>query len=367
MSRSLLVLSLLIFFVSSCEERKVPKTPKQQPKVWTGDLKSSLADRVDHYFDSLAERRRFNGVYLVSSNDSVHSSAVGLKKLRLRDDSLQLEDVFQLASLTKPISAVILLTCLAENEISIDTSVQSVLLDFPYPDISFRQILSHRSGLGNYMYVTDSLWNNPDSFMRNNDFYEFLRCEEVPLYFSPDRTFDYCNTNYALIPVIVEELSGKKFEDYAREKVFEPIGMMSTHYMNPLIQNSEQYDVIGHYPNGQEKLAFYLDGVIGDKGLVSSVYDLHRFYMELKSPTVVSESGLKESFKPMSRTKSGNFYGLGWRLRPIEGDTIVFHNGWWRGFRSYFWMSKTKRKVVIVLTNTTNGGYLNQEEIWNLF
>ncbi len=367
MRRLFLVCVILISLVSSCDEEKKANAEPKPTSEPIPDLAFEESGSIDAYFDSLAQHGKFNGVYLFARNDSIHTRSIGLKRLRKKEDSLNLQDVFQLASLTKSISAVILLMCLEENNISLDTAVQNIIPDFPYPEITTRQLLAHRSGLGNYMYLTDSLWNNPDSFMLNRDFYEFLRCEQVPLYFSPDRTFDYCNTNFAMIPIMVEALSGLPFEEYAYANLFEPLGMLSTHFMNPFTQNSEEYDVIGHYPNGKEKLAFYLDGIVGDKGLVSSVFDLYRFYLEMKSPTVIGSEYLDEAFQPHSRTKSGNFYGLGWRLRPMEQDTIIFHNGWWRGFRSYFWMSKEEDKVVIVLTNATRGGYLNQNEVWSLF
>ena len=76
---------------------------------------------------------------------------------------------------------------------------------------------------------------------------------------------------------------------------------------------------------------------------------------------------LDEAMSPSAKVRGGSFYGLGWRIRPIENDTLVFHNGWWRGFRSYFWMSKKDEKLAIILTNSIRGGYLSQDEIWSLF
>lgn len=321
---------------------------------------------VEGYFDSLARSGKFSGTILLAKGDSILTYTNGLRRLK-GVDSLELNDVFQLASLSKPITALGLLRLVEQGKVDLDATVRQYLFDFPDDQITVRSLLNHTSGLGNYIYVTDSLWNNPDSFMRNEDMYELVRCEQVPDYFEPFKKFNYCNTNYALIPILIERVSGLTFERFMAQEVFSPLEMDSTHFLDPWSRMSDEYKVIGHYPNGDPKRPFYLDGVIGDKSLYSSVLDLHKLYQGLNAHELWSEELLSEAMKPSVKASGVSFYGLGWRLRPIQQDTLVFHNGWWRGFRSYFWMSKKKDKVAIILTNSIRGGYLSQDEIWSLF
>src|SRR5690606_34918711 len=96
----------------------------------------------------------------------------------------------------------------------------------------------------------------------------------------------YCNTNYALLPSIIEQVSGKPFDMFMQQRLFEPLNMNNSDYK----VGSVDCVVCGHYPNGDVKRPFYLDGVLGDKGLFSTVSDLYKFYREIKNPTLVHDS-----------------------------------------------------------------------------
>jgi len=329
-------------------------------------LNPAATERVTHYMDSLAGRHAFNGVALFAHEDSFLILTRGRRDLKT-ESPLQTGDVFQLASLSKPITAYAVLLLVHSGRLRLDADVKDYIPGFPYPGVKVHQLLTHSSGLGNYAYVTDSLWGMPDSFMCNNDLMCMLLEHNIPVYYKPGAHFDYCNTNYALLASLAETASGMTFHDFVRSRVFEPLGMFSTRVINTFDRSSAEYKVLGHYPNGESKLPFYLDGVVGDKGVYSNVFDLYKFYMELKHPTLLPDSLVALSMEPHVRVRTGNFYGLGWRVRPFEEDTIVFHNGWWRGFRSYFWFSKHDNKVAIILTNSIRGGYLSQEELWPLF
>jgi len=358
---------LFLLFLISChsQETKLPVVEAHLGVKETTAIDLSDNIELSEYFKALAQRGKFNGVALLSSDSFFTCLHEGLR-VNGAADSIQLNDQFQLASLSKPITALGLLRLVDESIIELDEPVMTYLWDFPYPEITVRSLLNHTSGMGNYIYVTDSLWNNPDSFMSNHDVYELLRCEQVPTYYPAHKRFDYCNTNYALIPILIEEVSGMPFQEYMRLRVFEPLGMFSTYYYQP--EDAPSYNVQGHYPDGSLKKPFYLDAVVGDKSLYSSVFDLYKLFEELKYPTLISSELLKEAMSIEAKTRSNSYYGLGWRIKPMEdGDTLVYHNGWWRGFRSYFWMSQKHKKVAIILTNSIRGGYLKQEEIWNLF
>lgn len=329
-------------------------------------LSETTASRLRQYIDSLASRNAFSGVALFAHEDSILIIAHGRRNFRTKD-SLQVNDAFQLASLSKPLTAYAVMLLVNEGRLNLDALVSDYLPGFPYPEVTVHQLLTHSSGLGNYAYVTDQLWGMPDSFMCNDDLVCMMMQQDIPVYYKPGGRFDYCNTNYALLASLIEVASGMKFADFVKQRLFEPLGMLSTRVIDPFEWSSAEYKVLGHYPNGECKLPFYLDGVVGDKGVYSNVFDLYKFYMELKHPTLLPDSLVALSMEPHVRVRAGNFYGLGWRVRPLDHDTIVFHNGWWRGFRSYFWFSRSDNKVAIVLTNSVRGGYLAQDKLWPLF
>lgn len=365
-----LLLFVLLSGCSATNSAELPEPSVAQPvhqAAPVAELDAYSATALKSYFETLASRGRFSGAALFARNDSLVQLYHGQKADR-SGAQIEMTDQFQLASLSKPFTAYALLTLVDSGLVQLDQTVDHYISDFPYQGVTIRQLLSHTSGLGNYIYVTDSLWDAPDYFMSNEDVLGLMLCEQVPNYFAPGRTFDYCNTNYALIASVIEHVTGQSFKDYMREHVFDPIGMWSSEILDVFAKTPDDYAVIGHYPNGNLKRAFYLDGVVGDKGMYSNILDLYKFYMELKQGNLLSDELLELSMTPHARTRADAYYGLGWRMSPTAiGDTIVFHNGWWRGFRSYFWFSKRDNKVAIILTNSIRGGYIPRHEVWALF
>ncbi|GAB4378433.1 MAG: hypothetical protein Kow0075_08330 [Salibacteraceae bacterium] len=317
--------------------------------------------------DSLASRRVFSGVALFARNDSLFLVKSGLKKFH-SGDSVDFFDRFQLASLTKPLTASAIMLLVQQGELSLDSDVSHILTGLPYKGIKVRHLLSHRSGLNYYAYHTDELWPAPDLFMTNSDLLSMLECGEIECFFRPGQRFDYSNTNYALLAQIIEEVSGTSFKTYMREQLFEPIGMFDTEVLDAFAKPPSAYPVIGDLPLHHNQSAFYLDGVVGDKGVYSTALDMYKFYLEWKCGELLTQSSKKQMMRPISRTGAKSYYGLGLRSEVLAvGDTLVYHNGWWRGFRSYFWMAKHENKALIILTNSARGGYIRPAMLWNKF
>lgn len=109
----------------------------------------------------------------------------------------------------------------------------------------------------------------------------------------------------------------------------------------------------------------YLNGVMGDKNMFSTVGDLYRFNLALDYGTLIGDSLLKEAFTPGSprhRRRADN-YGFGWRIRG-NADSTVYHYGWWKGFRSFFLRDMQQQKTLIVLTNKDRGP--GSDNFWNI-
>lgn len=349
---------------SGSKPQAQPKPEKLVPNVF--EFSESTEKRLVHYFDSLGARRGFNGVLLANLADSVLRHKYGSPKLGTQD-TFSFDDVFQLASVSKPITAFGFLCLVEKKGIDLHSPVQQYLPLFKDDRVTLYHLLTHTSGLGNYIYMTDSLWANPDSMISNDEIRCYFEDDLIPAYHIPGRTFDYCNSNFVMIAILMEEISGIPFRQYMNEQVFEPLGMFNTHFIDPQDKNCLEYKVYGHYPNGDKKYPFYLNGAVGDKGLYSSVNDLFKFYQELQNPTVISDSLLRLSTDGHVRAGHGTFYGLGWRSKDLGDDHLVYHNGWWRGFRTYFWFNQDRSKSFVALTNSIRGGYLKQQEIWNLY
>lgn len=357
-----------LFVLSGCkngsDSKEVLEQLQPEAPEYTA-FSEGTAAAISSYFNEKHNANAFNGVVLIASKDSIYSHAFGLKRF---EDTVALDtsDLFQLGSVTKPITAFGLLHLLEKRQIPIQTKVKEILPLFYDDHITIEQLLNHTSGVGNYLYMTDSLWANPDSAIGNQEIQCYFEEGKIPAYYTPGRTFDYCNSNYALAASLIEVISGMPFREYMKERIFTPLKMHQSHYVDMKRKNSLEYPVYGHYPSGKKKLPLYVNGVVGDKGLYASVGDLFKFYQEIKKPTLISDSLRDLAILNGVEVSEKGTYGLGWRVKNLDQKRLVYHNGWWRGFRAYFWMDLKKDQVVIILTNHIAGGYLNQAEIFNL-
>jgi CubicO group peptidase (beta-lactamase class C family) len=325
-------------------------------------IATKKAHKLDSLFNGLHKRIGFNGCVLYAEQGrKVYEGAFGYADYDYRS-KLDLESAFQLASVSKMFTALAILILKEEGKLDYDDSLKYYLPELPYPGVTIRHLLIHRSGIPNYMYLADDYWD-ADTSMTNDEMIEFLAKEKPRRYFSPNTGFNYCNTNYALLASVVEKVSGKPFELFMQYKVFEPLGMENT-YIYRLPKDSVSW---GKIPGGvsghvirrrrlRTESNYYLNGIVGDKNVFSTVGDLLKFDQGLYENKLISDSTLQEAFKkgsPRFASHRDN-YGFGWRIKANRENT-VFHFGWWKGFRAYYIRDMAQHKTIIVLTNVDRG------------
>lgn len=356
---------LFVLSIQSCEEQVIKKEHRA-PTDTLPDLPTDFTPRSREYFtkqlDSLVEATRFNGNILIAYEDSLLTRSYGFADFR-RKDSLELDDRFQLASVSKPLTAFATLLMVQEGKINLNDSIQKYLPDFPYHDITIHQLLSHRSGLSNYMYITDSAWSDKSIPLCNDDAYEILCTRKPQFYYPPDYKFNYCNTNYFLLAHILERVLDLPFEAIMAEFVFEPLGMSRTFIYSNMDYLQLQDIAKGSNAYGRPKADFYLNGVSGDKGVFSTTKDLYQFHKALVGAELLMPFLVEKMYEPHSRfNRRGKSYGYGFRLQRKDGNRIIYHQGWWRGYRSYFYHFPENRACIIALSNTTRGRFLDLKD-----
>jgi len=191
-------------------------------------------------------------------------------------------------------------------------------------------------------------------------------------YFTPNTGFHYCNTNYALLANIVESVSGEYFEEFIDKRIFVPLKMNNSFVYNmrneTAVSRYIENGVPGYYHRGwrwREMPNEYLNGVMGDKNVYTSVEDLFKYDRALDNFTLLPDSIISESFERGSPSywKRKDNYGFGWRIKESM-DSTVFHFGWWKGFRTFYIRDMKYQKTLIVLSNKDKGP--GSSHLWNI-
>lgn len=376
-----ILLAVFVLFSTSCDEEHQEKEIAQSiPNVnvsfiYDNDslIIAQKAAELDKKFLRLQKLTGFNGTVLYAEKGRlIFKKAYGFKNVRRRRDSLSTIDAFQLASVSKMFSAMAIMILKNDGKLDYDDDIRIYLPNFPYEGVTPRLLMTHRAGLPRYMSLAHDKWKNKKDPMNNDDILSLFAEYHPDKYFTPDNGFHYCNTNYAMLASIVEKVSGLNFEDFVDQRIFEPLGMDDSFVYNmrgdTIVTLYVEEGVPGYYRKGwrwREMTDYYLNGVMGDKNIYTSVEDLYSYDRALDNFTLLPKEIIQESFEPGSPKywKRKDNYGFGWRIKGGM-DSTVYHFGWWKGFRTFYIRDMKHQKTLIVLTNKDKGP--GSQNFWNI-
>ena len=304
---------------------------------------------IDSFYQKTICYREFSGQFLVAKNGHViyertNGYANKESKWKLTDTTS-----IHVASISKVATAIAVLRLADQKLISLDEKVTRYLPKFPYPGVTVRMLLNHRSGLQYYGYFTVGIWPK-DQMLNNTNLLTLMQKNKIPLNYSPGKRFAYCNTNFAFLALIVEAVTKKDFPTAMNELIFQPLKMNNSF----ILQNKDQFNkhAQSYKPNGVKHSFIYLDGVYGDKNLYTTAKDLLLLDNALYT-SFISDSLKKQMFKGYSYEKAGtNNYGLGWRMKEAAGkSTYFFHTAWWHGSTGIFARLEKEHISIIALSN----------------
>ena len=309
---------------------------------------------VDKYFISKSVRGQFNGVVLFADRDKIFSKAYGYSNFRTKE-KLSTSSVFQLASISKTITATAVLMLAQQGLVDIKAPVSDYLEGFGRPTLTVEMLLSHKSGLADYTRFTAGVWIGFMKPMSNEDMLSIMLKRKPRPYFSPGLKYQYSNTNYALLASIVEHVTGESFSSWVRRNIFEPVGMDNTFFCT-----EPEFSRCGTMTQGYTSRRApyglnFLDGVLGDKGVYSTAEDLLKFDMALREGFILDDHWQQKAYT--NYTDQVHPYGYGWRLYNYNDREIVYHNGWWHGYRGRFLRLPEEQKTIIVLENQARSSF----------
>lgn len=350
----------------SCIEDELDISDKKTARIKRQIHAEEKAGKIDSIF-RIKRKEGFNGNVLIAQKGvTIYEKSFGYSNTASKD-SLTLDSRFQLASLSKTFTAVGILLLYEHGHLKLTDTVQQYFPDFPYNGVSIKDMLSHRSGLPNYMYAFDDSLGRVDALPDNARIMHWFAIAkpEVEPYGPPDKHFAYNNTNYMVLAAIIEKITGLKYGEYLKMAIFDPLGMKGTWTATDPPDSVNVNGTTG-YDRGRAVPRDFFDNVMGDKGIYSTVEDLFIWYSALNSECLLKKKTLEEAFTPRSFERPGvKNYGYGFRMYLEENNKpeYIYHNGWWKGYSSLFWFSPKDEFVIIILANRYNGTVYRIKEL----
>ncbi|MDG5492276.1 serine hydrolase [Psychroserpens sp. SPM9] len=356
--KQLIVVCLFSACFFSCKKETNTNTTK--------DVKSEYQSFVQ----AMKAKGLSTGNILVYENgEVVFKNSNGLRSIA-PNDSLDLNSQFRLASVSKQFTGMAIMKLKEAGKLDYDQQVNTVLTDFPYDNITIRQLLHHTSGLTDYERVIANHFVKEDStkqyILGNDEILDVFYRVNPELDFQPGDKWEYSNTGYLVLASIVEKISGQHFRTFLKEHITDPIGMTNTVlYQYQIAADPKMpHRVFGYnFSLNQKDLVLndynIVNDVRGDGGIYSTVEDLYKWNMALANHTIISKAYLDEAWSS-GQTNDGEYtgYGFGWFLEYNPGEPrVINHSGGWVGFVTFLHNEVDTKSGFVILTNNSGAHF----------
>ncbi len=364
---NILQLLLLILVLSSCSKQKkvalsdveLPKNalPKMKPLTnevpkLTPEYINSTKRAIDVFYNKNWPNNSLNGSFLVAKNGQIiYEKYEGYANFR--DKTLITADTpLHIASVSKVVTATAILKLINAKKLELDQKVNTILKEFPFPEVTIRTLLNHRSGMRSYSYFTDKkeIWDR-HNILTNQDILTLMATKDIGLESKTDTRFAYCNTNYAILALVIEKITKLSYKEAMKQIIFEPLGMKNSFVMD---YEKDRKTVVPSYKGNKVEIGMdFLDAVYGDKNIYSTPRDLLKLDRARSASTFLEPELLKQVYIGYSNEHKGlKNYGLGIRMTQWKtGQTLYYHNGWWHGNTSSYVSLRKENVTIISLSN----------------
>jgi CubicO group peptidase (beta-lactamase class C family) len=319
---------------------------------------------LEQEVDSIADATGFSGVVRVDRDDGIElANAYGLAHRGLEIPNT-VDTQFAIASGTKGLTAVAVASLIEDGSLDLSTTARSMLgQDLPLigDDVTVEHLLSHRSGIGDYLDENAGL--DLDDYLMPVPVHELATTEQYIAVldgnrakFAPDERFEYCNGGYVVLALIAERTSGVPFHELVRRRVCDPAGMHDTAFLR-----SDELP-------GRAALGYLaIEGISrtnvfhlpvrgsGDGGIYSTVADISSFWSALFAGRIVSTDWVAELVRARSDVPRKSMrYGLGFWLTQSTGVVLLEGSDAGVSFRSGY---DPLRGLTHTMVSNTSGAW----------
>jgi CubicO group peptidase (beta-lactamase class C family) len=309
----------------------------------------TLTSRIDQYVRT--HYPGFSGVILIARQGTVLINwGYGFANQEL-DVPNTPQTKFSIASLTKAFTAMAIMILQERGQLKVQDSICKYILDCPttWTPITLHHLLTHTSGIRNY----SDLYDKVNLYQEYTPEEITVSFKDLPLDFSPGSQWNYSNSGYFLLGVVIEKASGERYETYIQRSIFQPLGMSESGYnrSTTIVKNRAS----GYTLNLAAQLINTFPRDVSQRyaagGLYSTVGDLLKWDQALYTNQLVSTESLSAIFAPSASLPNGVGYGYGWMISDRSGYHIVEHGGAVPGFVANLARYPDDQVTIIVLSN----------------
>jgi CubicO group peptidase (beta-lactamase class C family) len=282
---------------------------------------------------------------------------------------------FRLASVSKQFTAMAIMLLVHDGKLNYDRRLTDIFADFPNYGraITIRALLTHTSGLPDYEALMGPQWSATHQ-ITDEAVFDLLKQQSVGK-FAPGTSWDYSNSGYVVLGLIVARVSGQSFPRFLYERIFKPLQMTSTlAYVKG--QKEVENRAYGYSRNLRGELVASdqssTSATLGDGGVYSNLLDLAKWDEALRKDTLLTAGEMAVAFTPVTLADGSKpswplqagednldpgkpvAYGFGWFLDPYKGHVRVWHSGSTSGFRTVIDRFLTEHLSIIILSNRTD-------------
>lgn len=321
--------------------------------IWCAEayaVPASQTAEIDGLMSTLYQRGQFNGAILVAvQGNIIYRKGFGMANFQTGADFTP-ETPSNTGSVTKQFTALSIMMLTERRQLSYDDPVSKYIPELSdsahLSQITLRQLLNHTSGVPDYgdLGIDDSGLSQQGLILalvkKDNQLAE------------PGLKYQYSNPGYALLAIVTERVSGRRFGEFLEQEIFAPLGMSNT-FVDDSPTVKKVGTAVGYGQFGQVDDSGPT-AIPGDGGIYSTVDDLFKWDQALYTEKLVHQSTLAEAFTPGKVQQGTSSYGFGWNIEQDGGGKYLWHTGNNAGFRAFIARRLANRVTVIMLTNKGN-------------
>ena len=297
---------------------------------------ATLQDQIDEIIENAINETQLVGasVGVMRQNEVIFTRGYGYADLNKKAEATE-HTVYRIGSITKQFTALAIMILVEQDKVNLNDIMLDYLPNYPQRDhkVTIDQLLNHTSGIKSYTDI-EKFWEISERDLSRQEIVDLFSSE--PVEFFPGDNFQYNNSGYYLLGLIIENVSGMSYANFLKENVWQPLEMFDTHYLGKTknVKNiATGYDHKDNEFVGARPLG--MDNPFSGGSLGSSILDLLKWQTALNENKLISRQSYNKMIEPgLLRNGKQTTYGYGFFISNLNGHRKIEHGGTINGFRA---------------------------------